>query len=282
MEREPNHYRHTDAAHAEALVRIAGAHPTLRQTAVSQMCRALIADQRMAGIVLNSGARSLRAEPAVVSAVCAEPANGGNMYAALAIIVADKDQTPAAPAAQRMLDAVTTPRVHVPGIVEFAGGWQEAATLTRALQPPDRARLADAMTAVISDTEEPAINRQLASQPSPTSGGILATQTVTGSSRPLSRPPAATWPAAPTMTQVALRAGRHLRRNPRPGGALIPLLGGDAERFGMGPAVMLGQDLADVAGPVCEGAVAELAAGDRQMGDGHREAAGMWRAHHLP
>lgn len=126
------------------------------------MCRALIADQRMAGIVLNSGARSLRAEPAVVSAVCAEPANGGNMYAALAIIVADKDQTPAAPAAQRMLDAVTTPRVHVPGIVEFAGGWQEAATLTRALQPPDRARLADAMTAVISDTEEPAINRQLA------------------------------------------------------------------------------------------------------------------------
>ena len=84
------------------------------------------------------------------------------MYAALAIIVADKDLTPAVPAAQRMLDAVASPRVHVPGHVEFAGGWQEAATLTRALQPPDRARLADAMTAVISDTDEPAVNRQLA------------------------------------------------------------------------------------------------------------------------
>ena len=63
VKREPNHYRHTDAAHAEALVRIAGAHPALRQAAVSQMCRALVADQRMAEIVLNSGARWLRAEP---------------------------------------------------------------------------------------------------------------------------------------------------------------------------------------------------------------------------
>lgn len=27
VEREPNHYRHTDAAHAEALIAIAGAHP---------------------------------------------------------------------------------------------------------------------------------------------------------------------------------------------------------------------------------------------------------------
>jgi len=42
----------------------------------------------------------------------------------------------------------------------------------------------------------------------------------------------------------------------------------------MGPAVMLSQDLTDVAGPVGEGAVADLAAGDRQLGNGHREAAG--------
>ena len=56
--------------------------------------------------------------------------------------------------------------------------------------------------------------------------------------------------------------------------ALAPLPAGDAESFGMGPAVMLSQDLADVAGPVCEGAVADLAAGDWQMGNGHREAAG--------
>jgi len=43
----------------------------------------------------------------------------------------------------------------------------------------------------------------------------------------------------------------------------------------MGPAVVLGQDFAKGAGPIGDGAVADLATGDRQMGDGHREAAGM-------
>jgi hypothetical protein len=47
------------------------------------------------------------------------------------------------------------------------------------------------------------------------------------------------------------------------------LPGRDAERFRMGPAVMLSQDLAEAAGPVRHGAVADLAAGDRQLGDGH-------------
>ena len=42
----------------------------------------------------------------------------------------------------------------------------------------------------------------------------------------------------------------------------------------MGPAVVLGQDFAEVAGPVCDSAVADLAARDRKMGNGHREAAG--------
>jgi hypothetical protein len=162
VEREPNHYRHTDAAHAEALVRIASVHPALRQDAVNQMCRALIADQRMAEIVLSSGPKWLRAEPSTVSAVCAEAASDGHMYAALAIIVAGTDPAPAVPAALKMLGVLTSPRIHVPGLIEFAGGWQEAATLTLALQPPDRAQLADAMTAVLTDTDEPAWNRQLA------------------------------------------------------------------------------------------------------------------------
>jgi len=52
------------------------------------------------------------------------------------------------------------------------------------------------------------------------------------------------------------------------------LPGRDAERFGMGPAVVLGQDLTEVPGPVRNGTVADLATGDRQLSDGHREAAG--------
>jgi hypothetical protein len=60
-----------------------------------------------------------------------------------------------------------------------------------------------------------------------------------------------------------------------PAGALRDRLPGcDLERFGMGPAVMLGQDLSEVAGPVGDGAMADLAARDRQLRNGHREAAG--------
>jgi hypothetical protein len=52
------------------------------------------------------------------------------------------------------------------------------------------------------------------------------------------------------------------------------LPGREAERFGMGPPVVFGQDLAEAARPVRHGAVADLATGDRQLGNGHREAAG--------
>lgn len=48
----------------------------------------------------------------------------------------------------------------------------------------------------------------------------------------------------------------------------------DSSTRGMGPAVVVGQDLTEAAGPVRNGAVANLAAGDRQLGDGHRKTAG--------
>ena len=52
------------------------------------------------------------------------------------------------------------------------------------------------------------------------------------------------------------------------------LPGSEAERLRMGSPVMLGQDLTEVAGPVRDSAVTDVAAGDRQLGNGHREAAG--------
>jgi hypothetical protein len=52
------------------------------------------------------------------------------------------------------------------------------------------------------------------------------------------------------------------------------LPGCDLERLTMGPAVMPGQDLSEGTGPVRDGAVADLAAGDREMGNGHRGSDG--------
>jgi len=39
----------------------------------------------------------------------------------------------------------------------------------------------------------------------------------------------------------------------------------------MGPTVVLGQDLSEGAGPVGDGAVADLAAGEWKLGYGHRD-----------
>jgi hypothetical protein len=44
-----------------------------------------------------------------------------------------------------------------------------------------------------------------------------------------------------------------------------------AKRIGMGPAVVLRQDLAETARPVRDGAAADLAARGPKMGNGHRE-----------
>ena len=57
------------------------------------------------------------------------------------------------------------------------------------------------------------------------------------------------------------------------------LSGCEVECFGMGATVVPGQDLGEGAGPVRDGALADLAAGDRQMGDGHGEAVGRRLAH---
>jgi len=58
-----------------------------------------------------------------------------------------------------------------------------------------------------------------------------------------------------------------------------PLPGGEAKRFRMGAAVVLGQDVAEAARPVGNGLAADLAACHRKMGHGHREAAGTRLAH---
>jgi para-nitrobenzyl esterase len=81
--------------------------------------------------------------------------------------------------------------------------------------------------------------------------------------------PVAGTPALPEQPLAALRDGR---------AAAVPLVQGstrdEAERFGMGPAAVLGQDLAAIPGPAADGAVADLAARDRKMGNGHGEAVG--------
>src|SRR5258708_30466681 len=85
----------------------------------------------------------------------------------------------------------------------------------------------------------------------------------------------------PSPAARSSRADRGPRLRERIGGSPGSLPGRDAERFGVSAAVVLGQHLTEVAGPVGDGAVADLTARDRELGNGHGEAAGPCIAHHL-
>jgi drug/metabolite transporter (DMT)-like permease len=118
-------------------------------------------------------------------------------------------------------------------------------------------------------------------------GTVLLTQTAYQTGRPMVTLPiiAAVTPVASVAVGIGL-----LGQAPRIGvaGAVAAALAvlvtslalaclassAPGEGFGMCPAVVLGQDVADGAGPVRDRPVADLAARDRQLGDGHRELAG--------
>ena len=94
--------------------------------------------------------------------------------------------------------------------------------------------------------------------------------------------------AAPPLVREAKPRGRSgaepaelapQRRRAIPKGCRLP--GREAERLGVGPAIVLGQDVAGLPGPVRDGAAADLAACNRKMRHGYREAAGTCSAHHV-
>jgi len=164
IEREPDQYRHTDEAQAEALTRIARAHPPLRAVTVEQMCQALLVDQRMGGIVLSRGSESLTAEPDIVAVKCGQAAAEGHIRAALALVLAGADTAAVVPLARQYLDSIEQPHIHKPGHHELSGGWQDEAILSITLTPAERARFANAMIAIIDNQEDLDWNKELSLQ----------------------------------------------------------------------------------------------------------------------
>jgi hypothetical protein len=79
---------------------------------------------------------------------------------------------------------------------------------------------------------------------------------------------------------TALWSAHLMRRADRRG--LEELLGQDAKCPEMGPAVVFGQDLAEAARAIGDGAVVDLAACDRKACNGNGQATGLSSAHHRP
>jgi hypothetical protein len=101
LHRQPDTNRRSDDAHASILIAIARHHTTLRRTAIQHLCRAVLATDNLAALVLNRGARELAREPDIVADHCTTPALQGHINAALALVLANAGNPDASASAAR-------------------------------------------------------------------------------------------------------------------------------------------------------------------------------------
>jgi hypothetical protein len=136
IERPATHYRYSDPATAKILLSLASRRPK----AVPMLCRAIIADQRMAEIIL-AGGDTLEAHRDVISERLAASA-GENRYACLAIIRSGADPAPTIALAQAEVDRVLKPREREPNSLSGYAGAADDAILASVLDQDTRKRFA--------------------------------------------------------------------------------------------------------------------------------------------
>lgn len=132
IERPVNHYKHTDEAVAKILVTMAASRPE----ALPLLARALIADQRMAEVILKRPDVLAANRDAVAQLLT--PFASGNRYACHAIIRAGADPAPTLDLAKTEVDQELAPRQHQPGHTVFNAGAPETALLASVLGPETR------------------------------------------------------------------------------------------------------------------------------------------------
>jgi hypothetical protein len=136
IERPATHYRYSDPATAKILLSLASRRPT----AVPMLCRAIIADQRMAEMILVRD-DVLESHRDVIAEKLA-PFAGHNRYACLAIIRSGADPTPTMALAQAEVDRVLKPREREPNSLSGYAGADDDAILASVLDQDTRNRFA--------------------------------------------------------------------------------------------------------------------------------------------
>ncbi len=153
IERPANHYKHTDKAVARILVTLAASRPE----AIPLLARALVADQRMAEVILKRPDVLVASRDAVAQLLT--PFAAGNRYACLAIIRAGADPAPALDLAKTEEEQELAPRQHQPGLTLFYAGAPETALLASVLGRETRTRFARTMLERALDRREVTYSR---------------------------------------------------------------------------------------------------------------------------
>jgi hypothetical protein len=135
IERPANHYRYTDVATAKILLALSSRPP-----APPMLARAIVADQRMADIILSRPS-ILRKHSDLISQKLA-PFATQNRYACLAIIRSGADPAVAIELARAEVGRILAPRVHAPHEYPMYMGAADDAILASILDQESRNRFA--------------------------------------------------------------------------------------------------------------------------------------------
>ena len=154
IDRDPGHYRHTDEAVTRILLRLSASHPEVPDL----LMRAAVADDRMAGLVLNRP--DVLAAHQETAAHHLTPLAATSRLACLALIRAGVAPAPALSLAEAQVSKALAPRSHKSGVIDFYAGAPQTATLASVLSPETRARFARTMLDRTLDRREATPSRR--------------------------------------------------------------------------------------------------------------------------
>ena len=178
IERETGRYRHTDEDQIDALIGIGRTHADLQEEAVGQLVSAVVADERMAQMVLGKGQDLLRLAPATVVSTLEEVAANGNHRAVLALAAIGRRSASVEDYARQRFGQAIATREQQDGVMNFGTNFGMTASFVRLLPEGDRVRFGNAMLEFAQDRREPILNRQEA---------LLALRTISSDIPPIIR-----------------------------------------------------------------------------------------------
>ena len=146
---------HTDKAVTKILISAA----RKRYDVMHLLVRALLADQRMAEIILSKAQDVLKAHKDVIGELLA-PAAPTHRHACLGLILAGVEPTPALAFAAKQVDRELVPRDHPPGVTTYYVGAAEFAIFASVLDSGIRKRVAHTLLDRSLDRREATFSRR--------------------------------------------------------------------------------------------------------------------------
>ncbi|MFI1282177.1 hypothetical protein ACH4U5_15750 [Streptomyces sp. NPDC020858] len=159
FDREVGSHHRADEAVIMAIVKISDSHPLLGPRTLAILCEAIRLRSEVSQRAVYSGQEILARYPAEVRSFLDDDVEGGNLYAAMALVVAGSDVSSCAEIARDNLQEYLRPLEVHPGITTLRVGLEDAAYVIGVLGDVEKIRFIDAMFARARETRDLESNR---------------------------------------------------------------------------------------------------------------------------